>query len=185
MPAPSPWSLRGVTADLNRRSLHDPNDARVRLYVSQRAAEACEYCLMPTEARFEVDHIVPKARWTDYQANSYAALRTRQRVTAATYDHISNFAWACFFCNRYKSGRPRPRGSTRLYDPRGDTWTRHFAFSRTKGYVVIVGLTAIGRETVRALNFHGGGEEGALAERATMIGRDLYPPAWLRVAYRI
>ncbi len=85
------------------------------------------------------------------------------------------FAWACFFCNRYKSGRPRPRGSTRLYDPRGDTWTLHFAFSRTKGYVVIVGLTAIGRETVRALNFHGGGEEllgVGLAQRGQKKGQD-------------
>lgn len=67
------------------RSVHDPNDARVRLYVSQRAAEACEYYLMPTEGKFEVDHIVPKARWADYQANNYAALRPRQRVTAATW----------------------------------------------------------------------------------------------------
>lgn len=185
MPAPHSRSLHSVTAELNRHRVHDPHDPQVRLYVFQRAAEACEYCLMPTEARFEVDHIVPKARWVDYQANNYAARRPRQRVAAATYDHISNFAWACFFCNRHKSGTPRPRGSTRLYDPRIDTWTRHFAYSRTKGYVVIVGRTPIGRETVRALKFHEGGEEDALAERATMIGRGLYPPAWLRAAYRI
>ena len=50
---------------------------------------------------------------------------------------------------------------------------------------MIIGLTAIGAETVRALQFHAGGPEGALAERYAAILRGLYPPPWLRAAYNL
>jgi hypothetical protein len=59
----------------------------------------------------------------------------------------------------------------RLFDPRFDQWPEHFAFSPTKGYGVIIGLTAIGAETVRAMRFHESGPEGALAERYAAILR--------------
>jgi len=48
---------------------------------------------------------------------------------------------------------------------------------------VIIGLTAVGAETVRAMRFHAGGPEGALAERYAAILRGIYPPPWLRAAY--
>lgn len=185
MPAPYPRSFRTAAATLNRQPIHRPDDPPVRTYVRARGADACEYCLMPTNGRFEIEHIVPKAQWSDYQANDYAALRPPRRLAAPTFDHISNFAWSCFFCNRYKGGQRRPRGTTRLYDPRHDTWPRHFGYSPTKGYMVIVGLTEIGRETIRSLKFHEGGEEGPVVERGAMVVRGLYPPLWLRAAYRI
>ncbi len=101
------------------------------------------------------------------------------------YDHILNFAWSCSYCNDAKGGRPRPRTHARVFDPRFDHWPNHFAFSPAKGYIVIVGLTAVGHETVRTMGFHTGGEEGALVERSTAIQRGLYPPPWLRVAYSL
>jgi hypothetical protein len=52
-------------------------------------------------------------------------------------------------------------------------------------YGVIIGLTAVGAETVRAMRFHAGGPEGALAERYTAILRGIYPPPWLRAAYNL
>ena len=48
---------------------------------------------------------------------------------------------------------------------------------------MIIGLTAVGAETVRAMRFHEGGPEGALAERYAAILRGIYPPPWLRAAY--
>ena len=185
MPAPYPPPLRSRIAALNRLPRHDPRDPLVRDIVRQRAADACEYCLMPTTGKFEIEHIIPRQRWTDYLVGRYPGLRRAERLALVTPDHLRNFAWACFFCNNAKGGRPRPRSETRLFDPRYDQWPRHFAFSPTKGYGVIIGLTAIGAETVRVLQFHGGGPEGALAERYAAILRGLYPPPWLRAAYHL
>jgi hypothetical protein len=71
----------------------------------------------------------------------------------------------------------------RFFDPRFDQWPEHFAFSRTKGPGVIIALTAVRAETVRAMRFHEGGPEGALAERYAAILRGIYPPPLLRAAY--
>ncbi|MCA1599276.1 MAG: HNH endonuclease [Chloroflexi bacterium] len=172
-------------AVLNRLHRHDPHDPTVRDVVRQRAADACEYCLMPTNGKFEIEHIVPKQRWNDYVNGKYPGLRRAERLALPTYDHISNFAWSCFFCNNAKGGRRHLRTATRVFDPRFDHWPKHFAFSRTSGPLVIVGLTAIGRETVRIMRFHAGGEEGALVQRAWTIQLGLYPPPWLREAYSL
>jgi len=185
VPAPYPPALRVRIAALNRFSRHDPHDPLVRDVVRQRAVDACEYCLMPTNGKFEIEHIVPKRRWNDYLNNAYPGLRRAERLALPTYDHILNFAWSCSYCNDAKGGRPRPRIHTRVFDPRFDHWPDHFAFSSTKGYIVIVGLTAVGHETVRTMGFHAGGEEGALVERSTAIQRGLYPPSWLRIAYNL
>ena len=145
----------------------------------------CEYCLMPTTGKFEIEHIIPKQRWHDFVSGHYPGLRRAERLALAAPDHIANFAWACFFCNNAKGGRPRPRTALRLFDPRFDHWPDHFAYSPTKGYGVILGLTSIGAETVRVLQFHAGGAVGALAERYTAILGGSYPPAWLRAAYNL
>jgi len=185
VPAPYPRALRGRITALNRLARHDPLDLMVRDVVRQRAADACEYCLMPTTGKFEVEHIIPKQRWNEYLSGAYPGLRRARRLALSTPWHIGNFAWCCFFCNSAKGGRPRPRSEPRLFDPRYDHWPEHFAFSPTKGYGVLVGLTPAGAATAHALRFHSGGPEGALAERYTAILRDLYPPPWLRKAYSL
>jgi len=185
MPAPYPRALRGRIAELNRSPRHDPHDQNVRDVVQQRAADACEYCLMPTTGKFEVEHIVPKARWQDYLAGNYPALRRAQRLSLPTYDHIANFAWSCSFCNNAKNGPARPRTATRLFDPRFDHWPDRFGYLPSKRYGVIVGIGPVGKATVRALNFQQGGPEGALAERYTAILDGRYPPPLLRLAYNL
>jgi len=175
--------LRGRVAALNRLPRHNPRDQAVRDVVEQRAAYACEYCLMPTNGKFEIEHIVPRKRWNDYLNGTYPGLRRAERLALPTSDHIGNFAWSCSFCNNAKGGRPRPRTHTRVFDPRFDHWPDHFAFSPTKGYIVIIGLTAVGYETVRVMRFHAGGPGGALVERSATVISGLYPPPWLRVAY--
>ena len=183
MPAPYPHALRGRIAALKRLARHDPADPVVRDIVRLRAADACEYCLMPTNGKFEIEHIIPRQRWNEYLNGRYPGLRRAERLAASTPDHLNNFAWSCFFCNNAKGGRPRQRTAVRLFDPRFDHWPAHFGFAPTKGYGVIVGLTRIGAATARAMQFHAGGPEGALAERYTAILRGLYPPPWLRTAY--
>ena len=44
---------------LAARPVHEPSNADVRTVMQMRARDACEYCLMPTWSRFEVDHIIP------------------------------------------------------------------------------------------------------------------------------
>jgi hypothetical protein len=60
-------------AALNRLPRHDARDPIVRDVVRQRAADACEYCLMPTTGKFEIEHIIPKQRWNDYLTRGPAA----------------------------------------------------------------------------------------------------------------
>ncbi len=187
MPAPYDSGLHARIADLNCRRLprHSPQDAMIRDLVSQRATDACEYCLMPTHGKFEVEHIVPEARWLEYLAKQYPGLRPAERLNLPDHDHINNFAWSCFFCNRAKSGQKRSYKSTRLFDPRYDHWPKHFRFSRTKGCGVVLPLTTIGAHTIRTLKFHEGGPEGPLAERYAVTLDGKYPPTWLRKAYGI
>jgi len=199
VPAPYPRALRSRIATLNRLPVYRPRDLLVRDIVEQRAAHAREYCLMPThpESIFEVEHIVPKARWRDYvqgvpNTNSgatggayYPARRPRERLAAETYDHLSNFAWSCFFCNSAKGGRSRA-GQLRLFDPRYDHWPHHFNFSTDPGCQgVILPKTDIGFETIRAMGFHQGGPRGALVARYSAILLGLYPPPVLRLAYNL
>jgi len=95
MPAPYDSGLHARIADLNRRRLprHSPQDAMIRDLVSQRATDACEYCLMPTHGKFEVEHIVPEARWLEYLAKQYPGLHPAERLNLPDHDHINNFAW--------------------------------------------------------------------------------------------
>jgi len=184
MPAPYPGVLNDRIAKLHSQRRNDPHDPVGRDIVRQRAADACEYCLMPTNQKFEVEHIIPKARWSNYKRGACPGLHPSDRLSQSTSDHISNFAWSCYFCNNAKGGKLR-HGQQRLFDPRYEDWTDHFAFAPSKAYGIIVGLTDVGAETVRVLDFHQGGPEGALAERYVAVQRGLYPPPWLRAAYHL
>jgi 5-methylcytosine-specific restriction endonuclease McrA len=107
--------------------------------VRERAGNICEYCLLPQdsqEATFHIDHVVP---------------RSRGGPTI-----LDNLALACVTCSLRKAARHRVRDphtgrSVPLFNPRTDTWSRHFSF--TKGGR-IVGLTSTGRATVRSLGMN-------------------------------
>jgi hypothetical protein len=106
--------------------------------VAQRAADRCEYCRMHQSlqgARFHLEHVVPKSRGgaTDPE----------------------NLAWACPGCNLRKSDRveatdPEADDTVPLFHPRTQAWDTHFAWDDYQ----IVGLTAIGRATVVALDLN-------------------------------
>src|SRR5256885_525804 len=92
-------------------------DRALELLVIQRARGACEYCRVPeisAELPFHIDHII---------AEKHRGLTTSE-----------NLAWACFSCNMHKGPNiggldPISGEFTRLYNPRVDIWTAHFASS--------------------------------------------------------
>lgn len=103
--------------------------------VRERAAERCEYCGLPQFALplpFQIDHII---------AAQHEGLT-----------ELSNLALACPHCNRFKGPNiagvdPQTGQLMRLFHPRTDRWSDHFALS---GYR-IMGKTPIGRATVQVL----------------------------------
>lgn len=150
--------LLGELAALPR---HDSHDARVRLAVAGRARGVCEYCLLPTGGQFQIDHIIPPAR--------------------GGRDHLDNFAWCCPFCNRAKGQHVTfrvGRRASRLFDPRRDRWEEHFVFAHH--HLFIVGVTAIGEATERALGFNDNRLDGPLGARHDAVMVDRYPPPWAR-----
>jgi hypothetical protein len=124
--------------------------------VRERAKHRCEYCHFPeafAEAPFHADHII-----------------ARQHGGG---DELQNRALACCFCNRYKgpnlSGVDPSSGEvTRLFNPRANTWTDHFAWSGPR----LVGRTAIGRATIQALRLN---RADAVAVRQVLMRESVYP----------
>ena len=114
--------------------------AELRRKVFLRAHGCCEYCR--SQARFalqsfSVDHIVPRS--------------------TGGLDDVKNLALACQGCNSHKYSRTRTRdpvsGATvRLYHPRRDRWSEHFAWN--EDFTLIMGLSAIGRATIEALQLN-------------------------------
>ena len=108
--------------------------------VADRANRQCEYCLAPEEffnSRFEVEHLVPRARGGGHD--------------------LTNLALACRNCNGSKLARlhlpdPRTGADVRILNPRVDRWSEHFVFRLGNGGVQIAGKTPIGRAT--ALHLH-------------------------------
>jgi len=108
----------------------------LRQLVRRRAAQRCEYCRLEQQqvpyAFFHIDHIVPRKHGGG--------------------DGPDNLALACYHCNLHKgpnlTGIDPDRGEiTPLFNPRTEEWERHFALRGT----LVIGLTPIGRATVRVL----------------------------------
>ena len=112
----------------------------LREAVILRASKCCEYCksqdkFSPTA--FTIDHILPES-------------------LDGTSD-FKNLAYACFLCNRLKSNKlkvfdTRLKKWVSLFNPRIDIWAEHFSWNddTTK----IIGMTAIGRCTVKELKLN-------------------------------
>jgi hypothetical protein len=114
-------------------------DTTVRDLVRRRAGDRCEYCRLKQEhlpfSTFHVEHIIPRKHGGN--------------------DDPSNLALACDRCNAHKGSNltgidPDTGAIVRLFNPRVQAWDNHFVLSN----VTIVGLTAIGRATVRVLNMN-------------------------------
>ena len=113
-------------------------DARsLRQFIRERAGSRCEYCHLLDFAvpvsLFHVEHILAKQH--------------------GGADDAGNLAWCCHRCNLHKgpnlSGRdPLTENVARLFDPRRQTWKRHF-----KWYgAILLGRTQTGRATVAVLD---------------------------------
>src|SRR5438046_2029708 len=114
-------------------------DPATRALVRQRAGNRCEYCGLSQDrtpfASFHVEHII-----------------ARQHGGS---DDEDNLAWACRHCNFHKGPNltgidPATGEIVPLYHPRRDTWEEHFAVRDRK----MVGLTPVGRTTVRVLQMN-------------------------------
>ena len=128
-------------------------DEAIRQFVRDRAGDRCEYCLLPQKyavvVRFHIEH-----------------LRARQH---GGNDAPANLALACPHCNRFKgpnltSFDPETDALVPLFNPRTQSWHEHFALDD----VMIVGLTPIGRATVRLLHMN---SEDRLKVRAVLKER--------------
>ncbi len=117
---------------------HIPKDLRAK--VAAQARHRCGYCLT-TEAivgtPMEMDHLIPEA------------------LGGLTEE--DNLWLACSLCNDYKGRRiaaldPETGELVRLFDPRHQVWGEQFRW--TEDATRIVGLTAVGRATVAALNLN-------------------------------
>ena len=116
---------------------HIPDSLRNLVLV--RAHFRCEYCLLHQDDEpvypHEIDHIIA------------------EKHLGETLSH--NLAYACFYCNRFKgtdltSIDPLTNQITRLFNPRTQIWTEHFALDGP----MIVPLTDIGRTTVRLFHMN-------------------------------
>jgi hypothetical protein len=104
--------------------------------VRTRASNRCEYCQLPQEdsplAPLHIEHIIPQKHGGS--------------------DDLDNLALACIDCNLHKGSNltgidPETNEVMELFHPRLQEWSTHFAWDG----ISIVGLTAIGRTTVRVL----------------------------------
>lgn len=107
----------------------------IRQAVLVRANLRCEYCrlaALESALPLQVEHVRPRKHGGD--------------------DRFDNLAGACIACNLRKGSNlsgidPRTGRLTRLFNPRTDIWTDHFARRGRQ----ILGITAIGRTTVQVL----------------------------------
>jgi hypothetical protein len=113
-------------------------EVALRAAVRRRARECCEYCHLPELGHslevFHLEHIIAKQHGGG--------------------DELDNCAW-CSRCNRRKGTNlvtiDEVSGQTvRLFNPRIDRWNEHFSLQKAH----IVGLTPVGRSTVRLLDMN-------------------------------
>jgi hypothetical protein len=91
-------------------------DSITRAFVIRRAGNLCEYCRLPQlgyEAAFNIDHVIA----TQHQRDNSS----------------ENLALSCPKCNRKKGPNissidPVTKAVVRLFNPRTDLWTDHFAW---------------------------------------------------------
>ena len=171
--------LEPILQQLATQSRHDQRAPLVRFAVRLRSGDACEYCLLPTLGRFQIDHIIPPERWLDYVAGRIRALTPTSDRQGP--HHIDNYAWACPFCNAAKSDqvvRRVGRDQHRLYDPRRDVWIEHFRLANR--HLLIIGISDIGAATVQTLRMNDSRLDGPVALRHEAILEGAYPPFWAR-----
>ena len=114
--------------------------AAVRQLIRDRAGNRCEYCHLHQDdsplAALHIEHIRPQKH--------------------GGTDDPANLCLACIDCNLHKGANltgidPSTDAIVQLFNPRQTEWASHFVWKDT----FIVGLTAVGRVTVRVLDLNG------------------------------
>ncbi|SRR5258706_2018909 len=132
--------------------------ARLRQLVRKRAGRRCEYCLFHEDHLplwpFHLDHIMAEQHGGPTKLN--------------------NLAWACQRCNLCKGTNlsgvdPDSSEVVRLFNPRSDIWTEHFALEAAR----VIGLSGIGRATVWLLQMN---SEPRMQLRAELIAMRKWKP---------
>lgn len=130
--------------------------AALRSVVTERAGHRCEYCRLRQDHQplvpFHVEHIT-----------------ARQHGGG---DSTEKLALACHRCNLHKGPNlagldPESRELTRLFHPRQDRWSEHFALREG----MIVGLTPIGSATAALLQMN---TPDRIELRAEMVAAGLW-----------
>jgi hypothetical protein len=132
---------------------------RLRQQVMIAADYRCEYCKASariTGTPLVIDHVFPQSLGGE--------------------DDVENLAAACYRCNLLKNNKTQVQDvetgeQTRLFNPRSDVWSEHFAW--TEGGQLLVGLTAIGRVTVLALRLN---NDNLVVARSLWIAAGWHPP---------
>jgi 5-methylcytosine-specific restriction endonuclease McrA len=132
----------------------------LRERVASQAQYRCGYCLTAAflvGTELELDHLLPRSR-------------------GGTSDEL-NLWLACSDCNDIKSDRvfgvdPATSRRVRLFNPRMQSWDRHFAW--LEGGALIAGKTATGRATVETLRLN---RAALVRSRRVWIIAGLHPPA--------
>ena len=116
-------------------------EASLREFVRARVGNRCEYCLIHQDDdpyfRFHIEHVLP--------------------LKHGGTDDAENLGLACRHCNLHKGSNisgidPEDGSLAPIFNPRSDDWNTHFAFQGG----VVVGLSAIGRATIRVLSMNDG-----------------------------
>ncbi|MDZ7364136.1 MAG: HNH endonuclease [candidate division KSB1 bacterium] len=108
--------------------------------VIERAEGRCEYCQSMADyatEKFAVEHVMP--------------------VSRGGTSELDNLALSCSGCNGHKYNKtealdPADGKLVPLFNPRQQLWQTHFSWS--DDFTRIIGLTAIGRATVEALQMN-------------------------------
>jgi len=139
-------------------------DAATRQLVRRRASDRCEHCRLPQSAapffRFHVEHVLATQHLAD--------------------DSLENLALACPDCNRHKGPNLtsidlETMTVVPVFHPRHDDWSQHFKIEGAK----VVGKSAIGRPTVRLLQFN---EVERTLMRRVLFDIGEWPPSVIQVA---
>jgi hypothetical protein len=128
----------------------------LRRRIRQRAADRCEYCLIPESVTFaihEVDHVVAEKHGGE--------------------TNEENLALSCSLCNGHKGSDltsidPATGDIVPLFHPRRDQWQNHFQLLDGR----VEPVTAIGRVTARLLQFNA---PDRIAERKLLQAAGLLP----------
>lgn len=133
-------------------------DRIIEQQVRARAREICEYCRIPAllyDEPFHTDHII--------------ARKHGGRTV------LENLAFCCLDCNLHKGTNiagldPLTGQLTRLFNPRSDRWSEHFAWSGAR----LVGRTPEGRTTIAVLEIN---DSIRVRARVVFIQEGVFPPS--------